>query len=126
MRKCDHTNDLFLKLGVLKFEDIIKYKSLLLMYKAYKVSLPISIQQYFTIGNTDLKVVTRQTFKFRIRYTRTTLKSQCVTVAGPKLWNQHPTKITQSINVSIFKKQIKSHFLQVRFSLSISVNLLRL
>lgn len=109
--RLEHTNDLFLKLGILKFKEIVKCKSLILMFKAYNSFLPVCLQTFFAIGNTNLCVTTRQSHKFRTRYTRTTMKSQSATIVGAKLWNSLPSKLTQIKNIHNFKKSIKQHFL---------------
>ena len=41
----DHTNHLFKQLGILKFVDLVKLKTSIIMFKAYHKALPDSLQK---------------------------------------------------------------------------------
>ena len=45
----DHTSKLFYNLKLLKFLDIIKSKTLQVMFKAYNMMLPINLQVMFLL-----------------------------------------------------------------------------
>ena len=45
-RRLDHTNPLFKQLGILKFMDLVKLKTSIIMFKAYHNKLPDSLQKY--------------------------------------------------------------------------------
>ena len=50
-----------------------------------------------------------QSKNFMINYVRTTLKSKCVSVLGPKLWNKLPKYIADCKSVGVFKKRCKQY-----------------
>lgn len=80
----EYTNLLFLNSNILKFEDLLKLKSLI-MYKARKKQLPGDIQKLFT--ETEGGYNLRGMLNFKVQHVRTTLKSQCITRRGVNLWN---------------------------------------
>ena len=46
-RRLDHTNPLFKQLGFLKLVDLVKFKTSIIMFKAYHNVLPDSLQKMF-------------------------------------------------------------------------------
>ena len=44
-RRLDHTNPLFKQLGILKFVDLVKFKTSIIMFKAYHNVLPDNLQK---------------------------------------------------------------------------------
>ena len=48
-RRLDHTNPLFKQLGILKFVDLVKFKTSIIMFKAYHNELPDSLQKMFNL-----------------------------------------------------------------------------
>ena len=55
--KYDHTNILFSKLSTLKLKDIIKYKTGIVMHKAYHNFLPDNVQKLITTQETVTIVI---------------------------------------------------------------------
>ena len=100
-----NTSPLFYKCGILKFVDLIAYKTLIVMFKVKNNLLPIGIQSLFTINSNSYN--TRQSGKFNKKYVRTTIKSMTVSVAGVKLWNSLKTNITTIKKICEFKKMCK-------------------
>ena len=47
----DHTNGLFIKCNLLKFEEIVKSKTACIMYKVFNGQIPVRLQSHFQIGN---------------------------------------------------------------------------
>ena len=45
-KRLDHTNPLFKQLGILKFVDLVKFKTSIIMFKAYHNVLPDSLQNF--------------------------------------------------------------------------------
>ena len=45
----DHTNHLFKQLGILKFVDLVKFNTSIIMFKAYHNELPDSLQEMFNL-----------------------------------------------------------------------------
>ena len=107
----DHTSPLFKKLKILKFSDLVNYKTGMLMYKAKYESLPSNIQQLFTNKQESLYYSTRQKHKFAVKYARTSIKSKCLSVYGVKLWNKVPSSISLDSSFLSFKRNYKSYLL---------------
>lgn len=105
-----HTSPLFKKLRQLKFTDMIKFKTLVLMHTALSVKLPDSLQELFR--KTTIKSHnTRSKSDFVQPMARSTRRCHSVSVVGPKLWNSLPTNITNLRNIAQFKKALKQYLL---------------
>lgn len=102
----DHTNGLFLKSNTLKLVDLIKLKSLLMIYKAKKNQLPRNIQQLF--ANRDDKYNLRGTQNLKVQRTRTTLKGQCISRRGVNLWNHLDADLKEATSLQQFKRHKRS------------------
>jgi len=107
----DHTNGLFLQCNMLKFFEIVTLKTASIMYNAYRNKLPCNVQSYFEVGNSINEYTTRQKDKFKTQFVRTSLKSNCISVVGVKIWNVLPDHIRSSMNICVFKKQMTKHLL---------------
>ena len=103
--KLSHTNELFAKFKLLKFVDLVEYKTDMLMYNAYHHKLPVRLQKLFLIN--DLNENTRQKQRFKVNYRRTNIKAFCISSTGTKLWNSLPKCITESKSIHIFKYKLK-------------------
>ncbi len=49
---------------------------------------------------------------FKIKFSRTTKKSECISVKGPKMWNDIPADIKLCKSMFTFKKMYKALLLQ--------------
>ena len=74
-----NTSPLFYKCGILKFVDLIAYKTLIVMFKVKNNLLPIGIQSLFKINSNSYN--TRQSGEFNQKYVRTTMKSLTVIIS---------------------------------------------
>ena len=102
-----HTNGIFAKYKTLKFPDIIKLNTGIIMFKAKNGLLPSRLSRLF-----DLNVgSTRQSGKFVVKYSRTEMKSFCISMAGVKLWNSLSETIRLSRSKSLFKVNFKRHLI---------------
>lgn len=101
----DHTNALFLKSKTLKLDDLIKFKSLQIIYRAKENLLPSNIQQLF--ASRDCRYNLRGVHNLKVQYNRTTLKSQCITRKGVNLWNSLHDDIKSATCLENFKRQYK-------------------
>ena len=80
-----HTNLLFYNLRILKLEDLINLKTIMIMCTKRKIIYYLGIfKGYFRLYK---HYVTRQTGQFSLQYYRTNFKSMSVSVYGVKLWN---------------------------------------
>ena len=111
VKKCTHTNELFLKLKLLKFQDIIDLKVAMIMYKARNGCLPTNVQKYFTI--TDSQYNMRQKGNFQKCHIRTTKKSHCISVYGVNLYNNLGVEMKCAKSIYRFKAQYKKKVFKV-------------
>ena len=102
-----HTCNLFHKSKALKFFDIVKFKSLILMYNAKLSLLPCNIQSYFKFNNTT----TRQQGLFSHISCRTTKKSHCLSIKGVKLFNNLPKWLQNISTINSFRQNLKKYIL---------------
>ena len=69
----------------LKFQDLVKYRTAIIMFKLYYGKLPTLLQSRFKRSQNIHNTRSRNTFI--VRYSRTNLKAMCISVWGVKLWN---------------------------------------
>ena len=103
------TTPLFYKLGLLKLEDIVKFKCCSTMFDAYRMKLPSNLQSKFSIHQDQSNYNLRSGNRFKVSYVRTTKKQQCLSVLGVKLFNSLPNFIASLPNIHLFKKYLKIH-----------------
>ena len=102
-----HTSELFKNMYSLKFLDLVKFKGLQIVFRAYHNSLPRNLQSYFMLNKSAITYNMRSRDKFQIQYARTSIKSMLVSIIGPKWWNQLPKNIRVSSCILLFKKKVK-------------------
>ena len=105
----DHTNPLFIKSHMLKFLDLVKFRTAQIMYKARNNLLPKNIQGMFSEREGGYNL--RGDLNLKKPKVRTNMKSMCVSSCGVTLWNSLETEIKQSANINLFKKRYKKIFL---------------
>ena len=105
-----HTLPLFNKYKLLKFSDIVQFKTLLIMHKGKEGSLPANIQLFFKIKSNS-NVNTRQEGKFYVVFARTKLKSKCISICGVKLWNKLNSNISGIKSFKNFKSVLKKYII---------------
>jgi putative NIF3 family GTP cyclohydrolase 1 type 2 len=103
----DHTNCLFLRNNLLKFNDIIELNILLVMFKAHNNSLPRNLQKCFSVK--EEKYSSRFKNKFKVNFVRTDIKARNISVYGVKLWNALDYKLTCCTDMGMLKKLFKNY-----------------
>ena len=89
------------KSNLLKFNDIVKLKTCMILYKALNKSLPKYLQKHYN----EFVPVYNTKNKFILKYARTTLKSKCKPIkVRSKLWNALGNKLKSCKNVYTFIK----------------------
>ena len=96
------TSQLFYNLKLL-----VKIQTAILMYKAFNTMLPINLLVYFSRKLTMNECVTRQINAFEQPCARTTIKQQCVSIVGVKVWNNIDHCMTCSKNIYAWKILMK-------------------
>ena len=110
-----HSRPLFYHLKTLNIHDVVNFRNMVFMYKVYKKLLSANIISHFkTINachnhNVRMKNVN---FKIKIKFSRTTKKFECISVNGPKIWNDIPADIIVCKSMFTFKKIYKALLLQ--------------
>ena len=104
-----HTNNVFKERSLLKFPDLVIYKTGIIMFKLFAGELPKLLQsrflKYRNVHNT------RKKNTFVVLQARTTLMTMCLSVYGVKIWNALPEIMKQLQNIHIFKKQLKKYLI---------------
>ena len=106
-----HTNKLYKELYILKFPEFVQYKTAILMFHLFHGTLPIHLQNRFTIYSTTRS--TRRINTFVMVQARTNIKAMCLSVYGVKLWNSLPNNLRDCNSVIIFKKKLKKYFISI-------------
>ena len=101
-KRLDHTNLLFHNVHILKLPNLVKLKTAIIMFKAYRYILPMNVQKLFTIH--ESRYSSRHKCKFKQIYIRTNLKSMCISVTGVKLWNSLDNSLISCKKCSSFQK----------------------
>ena len=95
-KRLDHTNLLFHNVHILKLPDLVKLKTTIIMFKAYRYILPMNVHKS--------RYSSRHKCKFKQIYVCTNLKSMCISVTGVKLWLTLDNSLISCKNVHHFKK----------------------
>ena len=104
-----HTNELFKELYIMKFPEYVQYKTAILMFHLFHGTLPIHLQNRFTVHSTTRS--TRRINTFVMVQARTNIKAMCLSVSGVKLWNSLSNNLRDCNGVIIFKKNLKKYFI---------------
>ena len=102
----EHTNPLFLQSRILKFMDLVKFKTLQMVFKSRNNLLPRNLQKMFK-DKEEGKYNLRRKEDLQQPFVRTTQKSMCISVCGVTLWNELPEEIRHTNSMSQFKRQYK-------------------
>ena len=97
----EHTSPLFHRLNILKLEDLYKFHLSIYMFKSVARG-EYSVQHSL---NTRSRYLAAPTFH------RLTLTQRAVSYAGPSMWNKIPLSIRNCSSLSIFKRNLKSWFI---------------
>ena len=106
----ESTNALFLKSKTLKLNDLIKLKSLLIIFKARHEMLPHNIQQMFS--GKDAMYNLRGENNFKRHHARTTMKQMFITRRGVDLWNNLDMELKNCTSLKQFKRLYKVDILK--------------
>ena len=100
------SNPLFIKLGILKLQDIHKYQSLMFLYKFKCNLLPICCTQYLQLCvNSGQYFLRREATFIRFKF-RTLLRQKFISIAGPDMWDCLPDFVRQSVSIVMFKTRL--------------------
>ena len=103
-RKCDHITPILFDLHWLPVSERIKFKILLLTFKALHEQSPTYIQDLITRYLPSTLSLNPVSFNLK------TYGSRAFAVSAPKLWNKLPDDIRLRENLSLFKQNLKPTF----------------
>lgn len=102
----EHTNELFIKWGLLKLKNIVDLQTLLVMFKAKNRALPENLQKYFAFRSENQEEHGRK-FDFKHPYAWIAFEQMCITVCGVNLWNSLKINFKVITTIHHFKKMYK-------------------
>ena len=104
--RLEHTAPVFRRANVLKFTDIVKFKTAFFMYQAYHCMLPVNLQKNF-VKHSNLHA-TRSKLQLTRTCIPTNVRAMSLTVYGIKLWNSLSPDLKNVMSINVFKtKYIK-------------------
>ena len=104
------SNPLFVKLGILKLQDIYKYQILMFVYKFKHNLLPSCCMHLLQVRSSSGPYFLRHESDFiKISY-RTLLRTKSMAVSGPELWDCLSDVIRLSASLVIYKKRLVEFF----------------
>ena len=91
---------------ILKFIDLVNFKTVQMVFKSRRNLLPKNLQKMFK-DKEEGRYNLRRKEELQQPFVRTTQKSMCISVCGVTLWNEVPEEIRQSNSIPQFKHQYK-------------------
>lgn len=102
-----HTEPLFKKLQILKFNDIFTFQLSSLMHSFINDTLPAPLMTIFTVNRTIHSHETRHLHQPHVQYRKTAFLSKTFICQAPEAWYKLPEKIRQLRSENIFNKYVK-------------------
>ncbi len=115
-RKYDHATPVLIELHMLPIEWRIKYKMIVMTYKALNFQAPMYLTELLKVRNSHRSL--RSGSKMLLEVPRTNLKTagdRTFMVAGPTLFNSLPEDIKTSESLLVFKRKLKTYLFQLAF-----------
>jgi len=86
-----HTKPLFFNYKCLKYHDIVRLKTLIIVYQAYRDTLPMNLQKLFTKTSLIHNYNTRRSVSgcFDLKYCKTKTRSMVISIVGVKFWHNY-------------------------------------
>ena len=106
-----HSKPLFLKLNISTVYQIHKSQLAIYMYKILNNLIPRLSHHHFISNMTIHDYNTRSSHHLHVPYCRTKLRQNTIQFQGPKLWNLLPEEIKSAPSVNIFKKRMRTYFI---------------
>ena len=108
----EHTNPIFINLGILKLHDLVFYQNALFFYDFYNDNLPETFNAYFPPVNQRHKYNTRlaSRLSYSLLRIRTNHGKFNIRNSGVKVWNEIDEE-TKKLKPARFKKKLKQSLL---------------
>ena len=111
----NHTEPIFKKLNLLKFQDIHLLHLGQFMFSFKNSILPRKFENIFTTNNQIHNYNTRHANSFRLPLCRTNIRQFSVFYQGPKFFNSLSPEITGSSSLASFRKKLKSSISSITY-----------
>ena len=105
-----HRNELYKELYILKLPEFVQYNTAILMFHLFHGTLPIHLQNRFTIYSTTRSTRRINTFGSSKNQHKNYVR---LSVYGLKLWNSLPNNLRDCKSVIIFKRKLKKYFISI-------------
>ena len=105
-KRLDHTNLLFHNVHILKLPDLVKLKTAIIMFKAYRYMLPMNVHKYSEYMNHDIHPGINVSSN-KSMYVLTLM----LCISGVKLWNSLDNSLISCKNVYHLKKRYTNRLL---------------
>jgi hypothetical protein len=116
-KKYDHISPILYDLHWLPVQQRIKFKVLLIMFKAKHSLLPSYLTELFSSYVPSRSLRSSDGDLYHIPFTRSSfIRESTIQHAGPRMWNALPIDIKKSESVSIFKSRLKTELFREFFS----------
>ena len=94
------------------FMIFVKLKICEVVYRAFNKTLPVNLNNIFTVCEPNCLFNMRKQKYFVHKYTRTNLKAMSVSVVGGKLWNELDSNLRNTKTILLFKKKSNGVYYQ--------------
>ena len=107
--ECTDHSKLLKSLNWLSVRQLIKYDTVVLMYKVSNYTVPEQINDLFTKSESTHHYWTRHTSnnKFLVNCTTTEKGKRAISVSGAEVWNELPRPIKEDRSLASFKAKLK-------------------
>ena len=105
----DHTNELFVQLGILKLQDIVRHQLGVFMFKYVSRNLPNPLLSIFNYIYEVHKHNTRISSHIGPIWARLNILKKSMLYVGPSLWNLLDEQLKNSKSNLIFSRLYKKH-----------------
>jgi hypothetical protein len=107
-----HTDPLYKSSEILKITDLYEHQVNLFMYDFYHKLLPISFHSVFKYNHEIQSRPTRQSHLFNIERCQSAFSSNLPLYTFPIISNKYSKSVRNTISRSLYKEQIKNHFIK--------------
>ena len=111
--RCEHITPVLKALHWLPVQQRIKFKTLVLVYKAVNNLAPVYLQELVHPHVPCRGLRSSEMNLLVVPFTRSSIIQQCAfSAAGPRLWNSLPLSLRSAPRLSVFKSQLKTYLFE--------------
>ena len=111
--RCEHITPVLKALHWLPVQQRIKFKTLVLVYKAVNNLAPVYLQELLHPHVPCRGLRSSEMNLLVVPFTRSSVIQQCAfSAAGPRLWNSLPLSLRSAPRLSVFKSQLKTYLFE--------------